>query len=138
MELGHSFNLADRGIDVYMYDHTINSLPYNYTKFHWKKIGITGKNKSNNLLKSLKELIIENGHSTEDNMILKMEIEYHEWELLIDGSEKILSQFKYILLELHFNDEKESNNTLLYYDVLKKMYTKQTNVFIFVVLIDIK
>ena len=37
-------NLADRGIDVYMYDHTINSLPYNNSKFHWKKIGISGKN----------------------------------------------------------------------------------------------
>jgi hypothetical protein len=52
-----------------MYDHTINSLPYNHPKFHWKKIGITGKNESNNLLKSLEELIIENGHSSEDNMI---------------------------------------------------------------------
>lgn len=35
--------LADRGIDVYMYDHTIDSLPYNNTKFHWEKIGIAGK-----------------------------------------------------------------------------------------------
>ena len=115
-------DLADKGIEVYMYDHTINSLPYNHAKFHWKKIGITGKNKSNSLLKSLEELIIENGHSSEDNMILKMDIEYHEWESLIDASEKILSQFKYILLELHFNDEKESNNTLLYYNVLKNLY----------------
>jgi hypothetical protein len=114
--------LAEKGIDVYMYDHTINSLPYNHPKFHWKKIGITGKNESNNLLKSLEELIIENGHSSEDNMILKMDIEFHEWESLIDVSEKILSQFKYILLELHFNDEKESNNTLLYYNVLKNLY----------------
>jgi len=114
--------LAEKGIDVYMYDHTINSLPYNHAKFHWKKIGITGKNKSNNFLKSLEELIIENGHSSEDNMILKMDIEYNEWESLIDVSEKMLSQFKYILLELHFNDEKESNNTLLYYNVLKNIY----------------
>jgi len=41
-EIQFDKNLADRGIDVYMYDHTINSLPYNNTKFHWKKIGITG------------------------------------------------------------------------------------------------
>lgn len=31
-------DLADRGIDVYMYDHTINSLPYENPKFHWKKL----------------------------------------------------------------------------------------------------
>lgn len=72
--------MADRGIDVYMYDHTINSLPYNNTKFHWKKIGITGKNKNNKMLKSLENLIIENGHSSEENMILKMDVEGAEWE----------------------------------------------------------
>ena len=29
--------LAQRGIDVYMYDHTIKSLPYYNPRFHWKK-----------------------------------------------------------------------------------------------------
>ena len=114
--------LADKGIDIYMYDHTINSLPYNHTNFHWKKIGISGKNKSNKLLKSLEELIIENGHSSEENMILKIDIEHAEWESLKDISNKILSQFKYIVLELHFYDEKESNKTLLYYNVIKNLY----------------
>jgi hypothetical protein len=74
--------LADKGIDVYMYDHTIDSLPYNNIKFHWKKIGITGRNKSNRLMKSLEELIIENGHSSEKNMILKIDVEHAEWESL--------------------------------------------------------
>lgn len=49
--------LADRGIDVYMYDHTIKSLPYNNKKFHWKKIGISGKKNNNKFLKSLEELL---------------------------------------------------------------------------------
>ena len=35
--------LADKGIDVYMYDHTINRLPYENDKFHWKKIGLGSK-----------------------------------------------------------------------------------------------
>ena len=48
--------LADRGIDVYMYDHTIKSLPYSNKKFHWKKIGISGKKNNNKLLKSFEEL----------------------------------------------------------------------------------
>ena len=114
--------LADKGIDVYMYDHTINSLPYNHTKFHWKKVGISGKNKRNNLLKSLEELIKENGHSSEENMILKIDVEHAEWESLSNITDKILSQFKYIVLELHFYDEKESNETLLYYNVLKNLF----------------
>ena len=54
--------LADRGIDIFMYDHTIKSLPYNNHKFHWKKIGLRGKKPYPNL-KDLEALILENGHS---------------------------------------------------------------------------
>ena len=31
--------LADRNIDVYMYDHTIDKIAYNNPKFHFHKIG---------------------------------------------------------------------------------------------------
>lgn len=114
--------LADKGIDVYMYDHTIDSLPYNNSKFHWKKIGIAGRKKSNKLLKSLEEIIIENGHSSEKNMILKIDVEHAEWESLRDLPFKYLSQFKYILIEFHFKDERVLNESLLYYKVIKKLY----------------
>ena len=96
--------LADRGIDIYMYDHTIDSLPFENTKFHWRKIGICGKNRTNVNLKTLEKLIDENGHKTKKNMILKMDIEHWEWESLVDISEETLNQF---------------NN--LYYKVLKKL-----------------
>ena len=82
--------LADKGIDIYMYDHTINSLPYENPKFHWKKIGLCGKRTKNPILKNLEELIAENGHSKEKNMILKMDIEHWEFESLIDLKEDII------------------------------------------------
>ena len=113
--------LADRGIDVYMYDHTIKSLPYRNQKFHWKKIGISGKNNNNKLLKSFEELIIENGHTSEENMILKMDVEHSEWESLRDLPDRMLSQFKYILIEYHFNETTALNEILLYYNVIKKL-----------------
>ena len=118
-------DLADRGIDVYMYDHTINNLPFENPKFHWKKIGVGGKNDTNENIKTLEELIKENGHSSEKNMILKMDIESYEWNTLKDLSEDILNQFKYILIEFHFN--KEPN---IYYEVLRKLY-KTHQVFYF-------
>ena len=112
-------NLAERGIDVYMYDHTIEALPYNNTKFHWKKIGIGGKNEKNKLLKTLEELILENGHSFEKNMILKIDVEHWEWKALEDISDRILNQFKYIVIEYHFRIQQ---NYKLYYKVLKKLH----------------
>ena len=111
--------LADKGIDVYMYDHTINRLPYKNPKFHWKKIGITCKSKRSAYLKTLIDLMKENGHLQEKNMILKMDIEYNEWEVLNELTPNILNQFKYILLELHFYLKIE--NFDFYLDILKKL-----------------
>ena len=119
--------LADKGIDVYMYDHTINSLPFENPKFHWKKIGVSGSDSSKNDLKKLERIIADNGHINEKNMILKMDIEHNEWETLIEVKEGILSQFKYIIMEYHFKDEKYYDNQNIYYNVLKKIYsTHQT------------
>ena len=113
-------DLADRGIDVYMYDHTINSLPYNHPKFHWKKVGLRGKKKYHNL-QDLETLILENGHSLEKNMILKLDVEHWEWNAINDLREETLNQFKYIAIEFHFHDESTSSETKLYYTVLKKL-----------------
>ena len=112
-------DLAKRNIDVYMYDHTISQLPHNNEKFHWKKIGIAGNAEKNYQLKTLEDLIVENGHSNEYNMILKIDVEEAEWNSLNDLSEERIKQFKYIVIEYHFLKE---SNIKLYHDVLKKIY----------------
>lgn len=80
-EISFDKGLADKNIDVFMYDHTIDKLPFENPKFHWKKIGLTGRNMNKNNMKTLPELIKDNGHSNEKNMILKMDIESYEWEV---------------------------------------------------------
>ena len=80
-EISFDKGLADKNIDVFMYDHTIEKLPFENPKFHWKKIGLTGRNINKNNMKTLSELIKDNGHSNEKNMILKMDIESYEWEV---------------------------------------------------------
>ena len=109
--------LADRGIDVFMYDHTISKLPYNNSRFHWFKIGICGKKPHQNL-KDLDTLIQENKHTSEKDMILKLDVERWEWPAINDLNEKTLNQFKYILIEYHFSDFRESK---MYYNVIKKI-----------------
>ena len=114
-------SLADKGIDVYMYDHTIDSLPYQNNKFHWKKVGLCGNNRNRTDMKSLEDLLKENGHINEKNMILKIDIENWEWESLNTLNEEILKKFKYIAIEYHFDDESKVNNKIIYYNVLKKI-----------------
>ena len=111
-------DLADRGIDIFMYDHTIDKLPFNHSKFHWKKIGLTSELNKIEGMKTLNELLKENGHLNEKNMLLKIDIESNEWEILNEIQDNILNQFKYIILELHFIKEEEYE---LYFNCLKKL-----------------
>lgn len=57
-EISFDKGLADNNIDVFMYDHTINKLPFENPKFHWKKIGLTGRRIKNHNMKTLRELKI--------------------------------------------------------------------------------
>ena len=111
--------LADKGIDIYMYDHTIQKLPYENPKFHWKKIGVTSESKKNSNMKTLFDFMKENGHLKEKNMILKIDVEASEWDVFQDITPKILNQFKYIIMEFHFYNIKENFN--LYLESLEKL-----------------
>ena len=116
-EISFDKALAEKNIDVYMYDHIINELSHQNKKFHWKKIGISGiRNKSNNT-QTLKEMLEENGHLNEKNMILKIDVEFAEWDALLDTPEEIFKKFKYITIEFHFQNETEK-----YFEVFKKLH----------------
>ena len=91
--------LANNNIDVYMYDHTITKLPFQNPNFHYFHIGLSRKSNNEQNLKSLEQLIEDNGHINEKNMILKIDIEYNEWESLIDVPDNLLKQFKYIIFK---------------------------------------
>ena len=110
--------LADKGIDVYMYDHTISRLPFENKKFHWKKIGIGGNSERTSNIQTLHDMMKENGHLNQKNMIFKMDVEGAEWNSLNHISEKILCQFKYLLFEYHFRKK----DLILFYNILKKVH----------------
>ena len=115
-DVSFDYALAKKNINIYMYDHTINALPFYINKFHWKKIGLTGNKTENKKLQTLEEILSDNGHLNETNMILKMDIEYSDWKSLLNISDEIIKKFKYILIEYHFRNEIK-----LYYKVLQKL-----------------
>ena len=116
-EISFDKELADKNIDVYMYDHTIKSLPFENSRFHWKKIGLSGKISNKTYLKTLPELLKENGHTKENDLILKIDIESHEWDVFQNLQIKILNKFKYIVGEFHFSERKKYD----YFKILQKL-----------------
>ena len=74
-------------------------------------------------MKNLEDLIKENEHINEKDMILKLDIEKWEFEAILNLKEETLNQFKYIVIEYHF--ENRNKDDKLYYNVLKKLSKTQ-------------
>ena len=88
--------MADRyGYTSHMYDHTVNGSPVKHPKLLFNKIGL-GNGKD---MQTLPEMIRNNGHESDTNMVLSCDIEGGEWEILENIEAENFSQ---IGLELHW------------------------------------
>lgn len=94
-------DMASRGYDVFMYDHTIDGLPEKNPRFHYFREGIGDGSGENEKLKTLEEYITRNGHEEQRDMILKMDVEGAEWGFLESVKPETLAQFRQITFELH-------------------------------------
>ncbi|MGM9558734.1 FkbM family methyltransferase [Anaerovibrio slackiae] len=103
-DVSWDMGIVSAGISrVYMYDHTIESLPEENAAFSWHKEGITGiYDSSKPELKSLEQFLLENNHTCEDGIILKMDVEGAEWEVLENTQSEIWDKFSQITMEMHW------------------------------------
>ena len=94
-------DVAGKGIPIYQYDHTIDALPCEHHMFHWSKIGI-GDSDPNIPLVPLHELMTRNGHGADcGDLLLKCDIEGHEWRMLATMPSNMLGKFRQIVIECH-------------------------------------
>jgi hypothetical protein len=92
--------IANKGIDVFMYDHTIRGLPQENNRFHFFKYGVCGFQKTKRL-KTLAQFVKENNHANADELILKMDVEGAEWDALDYSDIELLKKFSQIVIEFH-------------------------------------
>lgn len=110
--------MADLGHSIFMYDHTINNLPYSHTSFHWKKLGISTS--VSDRMTTLSQEIHDNNHLKEDNIILQCDIEDSEWSVIQDIDISVLKKFSQILIEFHNVDTYLNSK----YELVKEVFTK--------------
>lgn len=116
-------DLAERGLDIYMYDHTIAGLPKQHEKFHFFKTGISAIDEPENSKMSMQTLLENNGDADNNKLILKMDVEGAEWEFINSTSSNILSQFYQITFELHrLTDISNSENIIKALDKLNNTH----------------
>jgi hypothetical protein len=100
-EISWDLALADQGINLSLYDHTIGNLLVQHGGIKFRSVG--GRSPGDGALNkmSLPEIITAEGLDAECNMLLKMDIEGDEWEVLKGISPQLLGKFSQIVVELH-------------------------------------
>lgn len=93
--------MAEQGVEVYCYDHTIEKLPKENRRLHFYKTGIAGADCISEGLLSMESIIHRNAHEKENRLVLKMDVEGAEWDFLNSVSSDILNQFSQMTFELH-------------------------------------
>ncbi len=93
-------DIANRGIDVFMYDHTIPGLPTAHPRFHFHRLGLTGTIPGD-ALRTLAHIVSDNHHDRHEQMLLKLDIEGAEWDALSHAPSALLARFSQIVIELH-------------------------------------
>ncbi|MBS7526611.1 FkbM family methyltransferase [Fusibacter paucivorans] len=101
-DVSWDLDIANKGYHVYQYDPSIESLPEKHENFHFFKIGVAGEAFTSHWeFMSLEDILIMNGHLSENDMILKMDVEGYEWDVFNSISSEIIEKFSQIVLEIH-------------------------------------
>lgn len=94
-------DMAERGALIHQYDHTVEATPQQHANFRWTKLGLAGSDHIAPELRTLETLIVENGDAQRTDMILKMDIEGHEFDVLDAMDPATLLRFRQIAVEIH-------------------------------------
>ena len=100
-DVSWDLDIAVRGIPLRQYDHTIAGLPMHHELFNWEKVGISWHADPERSLETIPNLLERNGHGASTDLLLKCDIEGHEWEVLSRLSSRVLAQFQQIVIEVH-------------------------------------
>lgn len=100
-DVSWDLDMARRGIPIFQYDHTIPGLPQEHPLFHWEPKCISGILDEANDVETLESLVRKNKHEGSRDLLLKCDIEGSEWLLLNLTPNKVIAQFRQIVIELH-------------------------------------
>ena len=95
--------IAERGIDVYQYDHTVDGPPTAHARFHFTQKMIVAVNSEQG--ESLTSVLEKLPALPTERLILKIDIEGAEWDVFVAASEVELGRFSQIICEFHDFDK---------------------------------
>ncbi len=92
--------IAERGIDVYMYDDTVVAPPQSHRRFHFRKVRIAAESDGPGR-RTITDILDADGQATRERMLLKCDIEGAEWAVFAGCPPEIMGRFSQIVVEWH-------------------------------------
>ena len=92
--------VAERGVDVFLYDHTVPQPAGLPPRCRFTPLGIMGTRRDARL-RTLSQCVAANGHAGRDDLALKIDVEGAEWDVLEEVTPETLDQFHQIVIEWH-------------------------------------
>lgn len=105
-DVSWDLDVANRGIQIFQYDHTVSKPPCSHPNFHFQAIGVAKSTSEDRRFRTLTRIVSEIPEA--GDLILKMDVEGAEWATLLKHN-SILRRFSQIVLEIH---DPFSGNTL--------------------------
>jgi hypothetical protein len=99
-EVSFDLALASRGLQVFMYDHTIEKSPRSHPNFRFFRQGVSWQDEPQQHLFTVATHVRGNAHLDTD-MILKMDVEGAEWDVLDHMAPELLGRFQQCTFEFH-------------------------------------
>jgi hypothetical protein len=102
-EITWDMEMSARGLDIFQFDHTVEppaEVATNH-RLHFYKCGIASHTDPQQNLKTIEDILAEEMVEYSGDLILKMDIEGHEWESLALIPDEVLARFRQICIEIH-------------------------------------
>jgi hypothetical protein len=98
-DVSWDLEMARRGATVFQYDHTVLGPCIHNASFRFHRLGVAPIDVDN--MRTIQTLLEENGHSSETEMVMKMDVEGAEWDAIDAAPVDTLGLFKQIVCEFH-------------------------------------
>jgi hypothetical protein len=94
--------VAERGIVVHQFDHSIDSPPHVHPNCHFHRKRIVPRHDGTSAVETIAHLVEQNARGGDSSLILKIDIENDEWQVFAETTRGHLARFSQIICEFHF------------------------------------
>jgi hypothetical protein len=122
-DVSFDYELAELGIKVYQFDHTVQTPPVHHDNFVFSKLAwAETKNETEIGLEK-----IQSGFGIKGDSVLKFDVEGAEWANLSSVSTDVLKQYRIIVCEFHsMHRAKDKDHYLTIIDTISKLLMNHT------------